>query len=99
MSVAITGSKTDQDDVYDAGNLNVNHKNSYAHYFICTESGFKTDSAATTLSHEDNAALFQTENTKVKLKHAVISGTFDISLSDFAKLFVEENAPYSYKRY
>ncbi len=77
----------------------LNLKKSYAHYFIWTESGFKADTTATTLSNEDNAALFQTENTKVKLKHAVISGTFDISLTDLAKLFVDENAPYSYKRY
>lgn len=69
-----------------------------------SESGFRSDRplsvvvTSANVSNEEYAEQFQAENIKVKLKHVVISGVFDISVGDFANLFVNENAPYSYKR-
>jgi hypothetical protein len=71
---------------------------------LFSESGFRSDRplsvavTSATVSNEESAEQFQAENIKAKLKHVVISGVFDISVADFANLFVNENAPYSYKR-
>lgn len=49
-----------------------------------------------TLTHSD---LFLKESKESKLKMTIISGDIDLSLSEFEKLFINEEAPYSYKRY
>ncbi len=73
-------------------------------FFVYAESGFRSDRpmsvivTSSTVSNEESAEQFQAENIKVKLKHCVINGVLDISVADFANLFVNENAPYSYKR-
>jgi hypothetical protein len=47
----------------------------------------------------DAKALFEAEAAKAKLKMSVVSGTLDVSIKDFMALFVDENAPFSYKRF
>ena len=42
---------------------------------------------------------FTDETQKARLKISVISGDVNISLKEFAKLFIEENATYSYGKY
>jgi hypothetical protein len=61
------------------------------------ESGLKTERVGS--MQLDNTTLFQQESTKNKLKIAVISGVMDVSLKDFMALFVDETAPFSYKKY
>jgi precorrin-4 methylase len=70
--------------------------------FVEIESGFRSDRPMSVVvnssTNDEMVTLFNTENVKSKLKHAVITGTFDISLADFTKLFINEGAPYSYAR-
>ena len=50
-------------------------------------------------SPNNDSASFQDEVSKSRLKITASSGKLQISLKDFAKLFVEENAPYGFKQY
>lgn len=48
----------------------------------------------------DNAAFFDLEISKTRLKLPVISnGSLDVQLDEFLQLFVYENAPFSYQKY
>ena len=50
-------------------------------------------------SPTNDSASFQEEVSKSRLKITASSGKLQISLKDFAKIFVEENAPYGFKQY
>lgn len=64
---------------------------------MSSESGEKLER---NLSHADIKSVFSEEAVKASQKISVVSGEMlDISLNDFAALFIADNAPYSYKRY
>eukprot|EP01034_Spumella_vulgaris_P021515 gene21515-27550_t len=60
-----------------------------------TESGFRPNSSA----GGDQAALFEQEVAKSKLKISVITETLPVSLTEFYNLYIAENAPFSFKKY
>lgn len=64
----------------------------YSFYLYLLESIPKAD------SEQDLPSLYQSELEKSRYKIAVTSGTMDVSLKNFMALFVDETAPYSYKR-
>lgn len=65
---------------------------------VCdTESGPKLERPGSTII--DFTEIFKAEVAKSKFKITVISGVFDVSLKDFMALFVDETAPFSYKKY
>lgn len=47
----------------------------------------------------DQASAFREEVSKTRLKITVVNDTLDASIAEFAKLFVEDGAPYSWKKY
>lgn len=68
--------------------------------FVDTESGERSDPVAVAgESGGDMTSAFDQEKIKLRQKIPVVTDTIDISLKDFAKLFVEEEAPYNYQRY
>jgi hypothetical protein len=69
----------------------------YFFTFLSLESGPKIERPGSTIV--DAKALFEAEAAKAKLKISVVSGTMDVSIKDFMALFVDESAPFSYKRY
>jgi len=64
---------------------------------IDAESGPKVERPASATI--DISTVFQQEASKSKFKITVTSGVFDVSLKDFMALFVDETAPFSYKKY
>ena len=56
-------------------------------------------SDTTTVTSTDDAAAYQDEVSKSRLKITAASGKLQITLKDFCKLFIEENAPYGFKQY
>jgi hypothetical protein len=68
-------------------------------FIIFLETGFR-EQTVTTTSTEDFPAMFAAEVTKARLKLPVLQDqSLDISLEDFVKLFIAENAPMSFKAY
>ena len=53
----------------------------------------------TTNNSADDSIAYQDEVTKSRLKITAASGKLQITLKDFSKLFIEENAPYGFKQY
>lgn len=83
------------EDVIDAGNLLFLFRLTLC-VILLVESGPKVERPASATI--DISTVFQQEASKSKFKITVTSGVFDVSLKDFMALFVDETAPFSYKK-